>query len=303
MVDETSVVLVPGGNIAIWPEVKLARAYAHMMELQQRIEEWEALRPVGTKAAQVAEREVSISLVVAVPPPLEALATIFGDAVHNLRSALDAVVWGMATFEGARPATKDAEKKVQFPLFDSREKFDRWSKAVGSIPGALLARLEEQQPYKRARSLAVNGQVDTLLALHALDIEDKHRSSIRAVAGNYHVNGVEFVFRGDTDITKLEWNPRESVPLENDAVLMDIRSNESFELVEYTSVPVAVRFDIPYLEGFAPVLELLGTMAGKVRSVLDGFYGQRLRDEGAIESSLVRFEAGKVIAVEAPSHG
>jgi hypothetical protein len=274
MVGEPQIVLEPGANIAIWPEVKLGRAYAHMMELQQRIEEWEALRPMRSTALQVGPAEVHVALEVSAPPPLEALATIFGDAIHNLRSALDAVTWEMATFGDQHPATARAEKAVQFPLYDDSAKFEEWLGRVGSIPEQLAARLELQQPYHRAADLAEAGQVDTILALHDLDILDKHRNSILSLANVADVATVNATLRGDA--RKLVLTPQDSTPLVGGTVLVKITSSEPFELLEYLGKPVTARFDVPYNYGRVPLLDLLATMSGKVRATLDSLYGEHV---------------------------
>ena len=154
-------------------ELDEARVAAHLPELQQRIEEWEALRPLRSTAEQVGPNEVWIKLEIGAAPPLETLATIFGDAIHNLRSALDSVVWEMATFDGAHPATADAERAVQFPLYDDPDKFKKWGERVGSISDELLVRLELEQPYHRVVALAQLGQVDSLVKLHEIDITEQ----------------------------------------------------------------------------------------------------------------------------------
>jgi hypothetical protein len=292
MADQSEILLVPGENIALWPEVKLGRAYAHMMELQQRIEEWEALRPIRSKASQTTETELSIALDVRVAPPQEAIATIFGDAIHNLRSALDAVTWEMANFDGNHPASERAEKAVQFPLFDDPTKFIEWGKLVGSIPDSLLVRLERQQPYNRSEALAREGKVDTLVMLHSFDIADKHRNSISAVGVVRDLSTITVTIRGDA--SQLTVTPEPRAPLTTDAVLVRFTSAEPIELLTFVGGPVTAQFDIPAKGGFAPVLDILGTMAGKVRVTLDDLYGALLPPEDAGSSMVVRFDGEHV---------
>ncbi|HEX4400425.1 MAG TPA: hypothetical protein VHZ98_03785 [Galbitalea sp.] len=291
-------VLVPGGNIAIWPEVKLGRAYAHIMELQQRIEEWESLRPLHSKATQVSENELSITVEVHVAPPLEALATIFGDAIHNLRSALDAATWEMANFEGRSPATEDAQRAVHFPLYDDNAKFQKWADRVGSIPDQLLARLEAQQPYNRAAALAKLDQVNTLVMLHSFDITDKHRNSISAVGAVRDFATTTVSIKGDA--RELTFAPEARAPLETGAVLLRAISPKPIELIGFVSGPITAQFDIPARGGFAPVLEVLGTMAGKVRVTLDGLYSVESPPDNSDTSILVQIDAGRVKTTSEP---
>ncbi|CAN5260839.1 hypothetical protein BH11ACT4_BH11ACT4_13740 [soil metagenome] len=290
-------ILVPGESIAIWPEVKLGRAYTHMMEVQSRIEEWESLRPLRTKVVQVSAQEVWITLDVVVQPPIELLASAFGDAIHNLRAALDAVVWEMATYGGHRPPGEAAEKAVQFPLFDDPDKFKKWADKVGSLSSPLRSRLEAQQPYRRAATLATRGQVDTLLALHALDVTDKHRNSVAATGGVKNLANFSLSIRGDA--LKLDPDVRTKAPITSGSVLVKMTSTEDFELLEYDTGDITAHFDVPAFGGFAPVLEILGTMAGKVRATLDLLYGRDIDAHGDADTSVeFEFDAGRVIAIK-----
>lgn len=293
----SATLLVPGENIAIWPEVKLGRAYSHIMEVQSCIEEWEALRPLRTKTVQVSPTELWITLDVVVPPPTQVLATVMGDALHNLRSALDAVVWEMATFGDAAPSSEDAERAVQFQLYDDPAKFKKWHERVGSLSEVFIARLEAEQPYRRAAALAALGQEDTLVALHRLDVLDKHRNSIATQSSIQHVDGPGLGIRGD--LTKLVFTPRERATLTTGSIIATVTSPEPFVLLESETATVSAHFEVPYLNGVTPMLDVLGIMAGKVRATLDGLYGRGEDMEGWTSAMTVEFEGTNVVSHEA----
>jgi hypothetical protein len=108
------------------------------------------------------------------------LAPMAGNAIHDLRSALD-IAW-----IGAIPA-ENVSSHTKFPVDPegSREKLDstltKKAKVPFPVPVLSLA-LDGVKPYH-------GGDAD-ILALHILDIDDKHRSLIPMVA-LVNINGVE----------------------------------------------------------------------------------------------------------------
>jgi hypothetical protein len=90
---------------------------------------------------------------------------IIGDAIHNLRAALDHATYEMITLAGTVPS-----KWVRFPFRDTKDELK--AALNGSdirIGGAWFVDLivDNIKPYK--------GGDDLLCALHELDIVDKHR--------------------------------------------------------------------------------------------------------------------------------
>lgn len=116
----------------------------------------------------------TIDLVARIPRgiPTQEWALTIGDAVHNLRSALDAVAWGMATYEDRIP---NEPKKVTFPVAATTKQWrgalDAW---VRDIDPEFRKRIEALQPLRDTRTDAESG----LALLHSLDIQDKHRDFV-----------------------------------------------------------------------------------------------------------------------------
>jgi len=90
---------------------------------------------------------------------------VIGDAIHNLRSALDLMACEIVSASGGTPT-----KWTQFPFRDTRQEL------VGTITGGemkiagadiISLIVDKIKPYK--------GGDDGLCALHSLDITDKHR--------------------------------------------------------------------------------------------------------------------------------
>lgn len=99
-------------------------------------------------------------------PPLEKWASLLGDCVHSLRSALDHIAFSLA--RKADPTVD--ETRPLFPLIDDP---GNWGAVhPNKLPGVdakPLALIERLQPYNHAEASEV------LWKIHQLDIADKHR--------------------------------------------------------------------------------------------------------------------------------
>jgi hypothetical protein len=100
-------------------------------------------------------------------PPLEKWASIAGECVHALRSALD-----HTAFELVRIADPDATYS-EFPIYKDKTGKNGWDdNGHRKLPGVseeVLAVVNLLQPYKRRK------EFDPLWRVHMLDIIDKHR--------------------------------------------------------------------------------------------------------------------------------
>lgn len=160
-------------NFTTWPNLKWARANSHLAALRSEFDEWIASYPISVEGV-VREDGQNIDLILRVPRggiPSHEWALTLGDALHNLRSAFDAVAWGMAHYDGAEPKRP---RDVMFPIARTE---DQWNSAVGKWVGALNPefqhRLAIMQPYTYAPGIE-----SVLTLLHDLDIRDKHQNLI-----------------------------------------------------------------------------------------------------------------------------
>lgn len=96
------------------------------------------------------------------PPPEVGL--IAGDAIHNLRSALDHLACQLVLANGNLPS-----RQTCFPIFDSESKYQTMDtrKVQGMSPAAISA-IDAAKPYKDGNN--------ALYTLHELDIADKHHA-------------------------------------------------------------------------------------------------------------------------------
>ena len=96
------------------------------------------------------------------PPPID-LMLLAGEVAHQLRSALDHVIYLLAN--------KTAEKRRQFPIFKERDKFVAGAPSmIKGVSRRATALIEGYQPYNGSPA-----DQDTLWMLHDLNNTDKHR--------------------------------------------------------------------------------------------------------------------------------
>lgn len=176
--------LVGGDNFTTWPDLKWARACSHIAIFESRLQEWHASAPMFVEGVMREDRQ-GMDLVARVPKgiPKHEWSLDLGDALHCMRSAFDAVAWGMAHYDDAEP-TKP--KRVQFPIFDDES---RWDDAVrdwiSELRPEFQARLRLMQPFNYA---STSGSVPFGLSLlHDLDIQDKHKDMLDVSA---NLNGL-----------------------------------------------------------------------------------------------------------------
>lgn len=159
-----------------WSRLKLTRSWWLFSELLGRVETWNAS---GEFAADVRVLDDRTALEFLTPagfrPPVAEWALLVGDAVHNARSALDALVWDLAHSDGATPANPT---RVAFPITTTAREWKNNVKSLETVPEGPLERIRLAQPWV-ASSDNIHG--DWLKILSRLDNDDKHRGRVVAV--------------------------------------------------------------------------------------------------------------------------
>jgi hypothetical protein len=90
-------------------------------------------------------------------------ATIIGDCVHNVRSALDYIAWRLA-------GSDLTDTKTMFPIYNAPEKFHDVEWRLRRIHEGARAEIRKLQPYGRSDPVS-----RLLWALQELDARDKHK--------------------------------------------------------------------------------------------------------------------------------
>jgi hypothetical protein len=148
------------------PLLKLDRAKHHIDDLRGKIDTFLAGKPFRL-IIQIRSNPGKLALRVkqdrAIP---DSFSLVIGDAVHNLRSALDLTMYGMAHDRASKP------NRIQFPFpksnsaKDIKDAFD--SAQVKGAGTKVIETILSFRPFPK------NGNA-TLCNLHALSNRDKHR--------------------------------------------------------------------------------------------------------------------------------
>ena len=110
-------------------------------------------------------------------PPLVRWSLIVGDCVHNLRSALDHLVYAIAIHETKRDPPSD-DRRLEFPISDSPDLFTQREWHIKSLSPGVRAAIKSLQPYNR-----LHHELPPILGiLRDLDDADKHRLINIAIA-------------------------------------------------------------------------------------------------------------------------
>lgn len=141
---------------------KCDRADKHIDEFNLRLEEFRRDNPdVFRREKDPKTGDVSF-YVEKIPDLPTDIPAIAGDAIHNLRVALDHLVWKLVEAAGNTPTDKTG-----FPIFDTPAQYKRSSPAkVDGIHKLAKKKLDGIYPYKSGNR--------TLWQLHRLDVIDKH---------------------------------------------------------------------------------------------------------------------------------
>src|SRR5262249_51773495 len=130
---------------------KVGRAQHHLLDLHSR-----AMSTLDTKG-EIIPPKVEVkskgrlertTFRLPKPRPLDpTLCLIIGDCVHNLRSALDHLVYQLAILNGT---SADAASRTSFPIYTKRKKFKNFVKdnVTPFVSGTALAEIKKLQPYQ-----------------------------------------------------------------------------------------------------------------------------------------------------------
>jgi hypothetical protein len=138
-------------------QAKIDRAGKHIEEIGSEIRAFRERQPYRIK---IEGRDHRLQIVEQ-PNPLWAL--IIGDAVHNMRSALDHLAWQLVEAGGGTSGWA-----TQFPITPKAESLENEiSRRVAGASSVAIEAIRRTKPYQ--------GGNDDLWTIHNLDIYDKHR--------------------------------------------------------------------------------------------------------------------------------
>jgi hypothetical protein len=216
---------------------KIKRALYHIENLDQSFHTWMNAHPWAIETETHPNglvKRFNFRLLQALP---DDYGLVLGDALHNLRSALDHLACAVAVHNGK------SFKGVAFPISASRDAFpgQRDDKLI-KCPKSFGDFVEDLQPYK--------GGNDLLYALHQLDILDKHRVLVPAAVGHKATIRAEQGLYGAIDFSKtskpIPVKPPNGKPfIEDGDTIIDL-TNPAFFFPETTKVEAEVALTIVF---------------------------------------------------------
>ena len=152
-----------------------------------------------TRKANAEFTEQSFIISVLEQPDFQRLSLFTSDAIHNLRSALDHLVYAIAVFRtGQNPLPNPRD--LNFPIRSNAQSFrEATSGALSNLGPSVLNEIERFQPYKRPHYILP----PLLLLLRKLDDIDKHRS-LNVVIANIGDIGSFEVLESNSVVLPLE---------------------------------------------------------------------------------------------------
>lgn len=148
---------------------KLNRAEEHLATLDASLKAWRGSDPYTlTDAKHPDKTEIRFYAHFKVVPDVLRWGLLAGDCVHNLRCALDHVIWEASTIQ---------DTSVEFPIFEDPAKFLSTKRGGGlhKIRGIKRAEARDvicrYQPWRNANG----ADQDSLWLIHEFDRMDKHQ--------------------------------------------------------------------------------------------------------------------------------
>lgn len=210
----------------VGPKLKVERAKKHIAELEAAIEAFHSTYPyrvTQNEDPQTGEFVVRVQVEKVVP---DALSAVIGDAVHNLRCALDYVVCDLVR------AHSDHDGQFRnFPVEKRPKRLKAGS--IGKIAG--VSAMAERTIIRLTNCNAWHSR---MWALHWLDIFDKHNCIVAIAAATTKATakvGVPGIFVGPDGALRLLSPGPDSIPL-----LMDAGTPEQFRITSLSEDNVEI---------------------------------------------------------------
>jgi hypothetical protein len=144
------------------PLLKIERAKQHVTDLDGKISEYVAGTPFELRVREREQLRDRLIYIQAEPPIPDEFALILGDAVHNLRTALDHLIFAIVRDEAPQP------RQVGFPFVEKEESLTSAiaTRQVHIAPKEVIAALHALKPYPAGNKY--------LHAVKSIDERDKH---------------------------------------------------------------------------------------------------------------------------------
>jgi hypothetical protein len=159
---------------------KIKRAKKHIEDFKSELQIFHDSKPYAIRVDVDSSPMQPIVQILKADPVPPYLACIVGDAIHNLRSALDHLACELVMANGNIPT-----QKTEFPILDqpiTTSKLEsRFAAKVEGMRKEVVDAIRNIHPYQ--------GGSNTLWRLHRLDVTDKHKTVIAGIGNITAVNG------------------------------------------------------------------------------------------------------------------
>ncbi|HEY1167978.1 MAG TPA: hypothetical protein VGE81_03205 [Candidatus Limnocylindrales bacterium] len=163
-----------GSDLREFIQARLDRAGEHIDEFQrdfESLQQTDRMRLVPQM--NVDKTQISIHVLYRCPHPNRRWGVIVGDIAHDLRSALDNSVYGIALMHTTGFPLPD-NRRLAFPIADTEEDWEREQSRIRTLPENVRALISDAQPcHGGNRSLSLLGHLNDM---------DKHRLPVVAAA-------------------------------------------------------------------------------------------------------------------------
>ena len=224
---------------------KVRRAQEHCDTLKDEVGPWyksDPYRIIKNYDSETRRHISTLELDSGKRPPLERWSLLSADCVHNLRTALDHLAYGVAIAE-SRKDPPPFEDMIPFPIADDSTKFGAAMKRykLDFLRSILRKAIETMQPYNQPNPFDARIQ-PSLAILRDLENRDKHRL-LRLVTGQMHRATIDELKHDiGTNITEISVHVG---PLEDRTPFLSFATDKPTPDVKYTvmaTLGVCVRY-------------------------------------------------------------
>ena len=167
--------IVPRVEVRRGVAAKLNRANAHLADMGAAVEAYLAADPFAADRSVREDGRVHVITWTRTAPIPEMISLLAGDAVHNLRSALDHLAVELERLSAQRSShtlTAKEERRPQFPVARSQSEFDR---QIGQFSHLDLSTIDVLKTFQPFVMTPIQPEQSFLWQVSDLDNLDKHR--------------------------------------------------------------------------------------------------------------------------------
>ena len=218
-------------------EAKIRRAETHLQAYRRELMLWRDRNPYSiSKERNEDFTRFYVVLQVTESPNLEDWTLIIGDCIHNLRSALEHLVYAIAVHEsGQNPPPK--EDRLAFPIVDKPTDFKEASRRIATLSDDVRAAIESVQPYNRTHPIVP----PPLTLLREFEKTDKHKLLRLAFASQYQAEASLSIPDGRSGQGEFRANVGE---LEDNAILMEWIFDKPEPSVQFEKIDLGIAISL-----------------------------------------------------------